>query len=134
MIKKNIIRNLARCEVREVLQKTNSKTRYMANKESETYKAIKEARSQERRIAHASEALRKVLNEEIYNQGLPPDEVLTVLAHISASYIRQMQQDIYPNDKDYVEAHFQFIIEDLLNDWELKSPSTEAVKTDIEAN
>ena len=115
----------------------------MANKESETYKAIKEARSQERRIAHASEALRKVLNEEIYNQGLPPDEVLTVLAHISASYIRQMQQDIYPNDKDYVEAHndkdyveahFQFIIEDLLNDWELKTPSSEAVKTDIEAN
>ena len=98
----------------------------MANKESETYKAIKEARSQERRIAHASEALRKVLNEEIYNQGLPPDEVLTVLAHISASYIRQMQQDIYPNDKDYVEAH--------LNDWELKTPSSEAVKTDIEAN
>ena len=106
----------------------------MANKESETYKAIKEARSQERRIAHASEALRKVLNDEIYSQGITPDEVLTVLAHISASYIRQMQQDIYPNDKDYVEAHFQFIVEDLLNDWELKTPSTEAVKTDIEAN
>jgi len=33
-----------------------------------------------------------------------------------------------------VEAHFQFIVEDLLNDWELKTPSTEAVKTDIEAN
>ena len=106
----------------------------MANKESDTYKAIQKASSQERRIAHASEALRKVLNEEIYNQGLPPDEVLTVLAHISASYIRQMQQDIYPNNKDFVEDHFQFIIDNLLTDWELKSPSTDVVKTDMEVN
>ena len=106
----------------------------MANKESDTYKAIQKARSQERRIAHASEALRKALNEEIYNQGLSPDEALTVLANISASYIHQMQQYIYPNNKDFVEDHFQFIVEDLLNDWELKSPGNEAVKTDIETN
>ena len=106
----------------------------MANKESDTYKAIQKARSQERRIAHASEALRRVLNEEIYNQGLSPDEALTVLANISASYIHQMQEYIYPNNKDFVEDHFQFIVEDLLNDWELKSPGNEAVKTDIETN
>ncbi len=106
----------------------------MANKESETYKAIKKAKSQERRIAHASEALRRVLNEEIYNQGLTPDDTLTVLANISASYIHQMQQHIYPDNKDYVEDHFHFIIDNLLTDWELKSPSTDVVKTDIEAN
>lgn len=106
----------------------------MANKESETYKTMQAARAQVKRINHAAKALRQVLNDEIYSQGITPDEVLTVLAHISASYIRQMQQDIYPNDKDYVEAHFQFIVEDLLNDWEQKSPINEAVKTDIEAN
>lgn len=106
----------------------------MANKESDTYKAIQKARSQERRIAHASEALRKALNEEIYNQGLSPDEALTVLANISASYIHQMQEYIYPNNKDFVEDHFQFIIDNLLTDWELKSPSTDVVKTDMEVN
>ena len=106
----------------------------MANKESDTYKAIQKARSQERRIAHASEALRRVLNEEIYNQGLTPDDTLTVLANISASYIHQMQEYIYPNNKDFVEDHFQFIIDNLLTDWELKSPSTDVVKTDMEVN
>jgi hypothetical protein len=41
---------------------------------------------------------------------------------------------ICPNDKYYVEGRFILIIDELLDEWEQKSPSAEVVKTDIEAN
>ena len=116
------------CEARRGFKKKRTKTRYMDEEQ-----LILELFQQEHRLAPAAEDLRRSLNKIIDRYHLDGKDVLSLLARVSAGYIRILEKafDI-ESGKTLVVDTFQNILSIYLTHVDMSNVPVEVEKMERE--